>query len=176
MVAKPETTMHFKTSKETKKPVFDVYTCRTLLDTGADIPVVSLNKYILETSFHGICKMENAFIGGFGGRCYGKIYELKDFHIGELTYSSFEVFVPDKKNPTFTFILPPSMFYGTKLVFDTENNDFSITLPENFPRVHEYRLKDIEGQLYAQIDGVLLQDDFEDLLEEQDNFTQLWDM
>lgn len=113
--------------------------------------------------------LDNTSIGGFGGKCEGKIYALESFVIGSTTYSPMEVFVPNEQTLSFPFLLSSSLFYGTNYHFDTLSNEFVVKMPDNMPFTREFKIKDINGTLCAQIDGVLLQDYEPRVI---DNYTQ----
>lgn len=174
MLEQPKSEMTFDTSPDSHKPIIALYASPTLIDTGADIPVVYLPEFVLKTAFKGTCLKERAVFRGFGGACYGKIYALKNFKVGELNFEHFEVFVPNDLSSKFRYVLPPSIFHGTQLVFDIDAHTFTVKMPENFPKNRDFRIVDLKGHLYAQIDGVLLQDEYDQLIEEEEyaNYTQ----
>jgi len=152
-----------------RRPVVKIYGLDTLIDTGAIIPVFSMPKELLEKAFDAKLVLDNASFGGFGGECKGKIYSLSNFVIGSITYNPMEVFVPDEPTLKFPFLLSSSLFYGTNYHFDTINNMFVVNMPDNMSQIREFKIKDINGELCAQIDGILLQDSYEKPIT---NFTQ----
>lgn len=77
--------------------------------------------------------------------------------------------VPVTKHP---FLLSASMFYGMEYDFNTFDSKFTVYIPDNIPLKREFKLKDLDGKLYAQVDGVLLQENIEKRTY-IDNYTQI---
>ena len=140
------------------RPTIELYRMPTLIDTGAVIPVVSIFPYTLEKTFSAEMILSRGYIKGFGGKEYGSVYSLKNFKIGDLTFENFEVFVPYEPNIKFPFLLSATLFYGLIYEIDTINQKFTVRMKEEQPLTREFKIKDLDGQLYPQIDGVLFQD------------------
>lgn len=144
--------------KNYERPVIELYETRTLIDTGAVIPVFQVPEIMLKTLFNGKCINENGNIGGFGGISYGKVYELKDFKIGDFNFEILQVFVPNDSVMHHPFLLSSTLFYGTSYEFDTINSKFNVKFPDEMSLNRKFEIVSLKGKLYAQIDGVLLQD------------------
>lgn len=66
------------------------------------------------------------------------------------------------------------MFHGLKYSFDMmddKKQTFSIKIAKDTVLNKEFSIKELNGQLLAQVDGVLLQNDF-DMYQNIDNFEQ----
>lgn len=148
-----------------QRPVIQLQGSYALIDTGAFIPVMNYPKMIVERAFNATCITDKAEFGGFGGDCTGSIYGMKDFVIGQLTFNTFEFFVPDKQQLKYPLVLSSTMFYGMDYRFDTINGLFIVRVPDNIPLNREFKVANLRGKLMAQVDGVLFQEnnDFEDM-------------
>jgi len=144
--------------KKYQRPVIELYNLPTLIDTGSVIPVFSIFPTIFEKYFESKLILENESIEGFGGKERGSVYSIKNFKIGDLIFNDFEVFVPREPHLQFPFLLSATLFYGMEYTCDTINGNFIVRMKDeqNFER--EFKIKDIHGKLYPQIDGVLIQD------------------
>ena len=144
--------------KDYQRPIIELYNLPTLIDTGSVIPVFSIYPPILEKYFEIKLILENESIEGFGGKERGSVYSIKNFKIGELIFNDFEVFVPHDPHLKFPFLLSATLFYGMEYTVDTINNNFIVRMKDeqNFER--DFKLKELHGKLYPQIDGVLIQD------------------
>lgn len=127
----------------------------TLIGTGAVIPVFSLYPSMIEKLFEIKLILPNQFVEGYGK---GAVYSIPEFKIGELTFKDFEVFVPHEPRLKFPFLLSATLFYGMEYAFDTINGNFIVRMndEQNFER--DFKLKELRGKLYPQIDGILIQD------------------
>ena len=141
-----------------ERPVIKLYRLSTLIDTGAVIPVFSIEPAIIEKYFDTKLILETGFIGGFGGREKGSVYSIKNFEIGELKFKDFDVFVPNKPKLRFPFLLSATLFYGMDYEFDTINEKFIVRMKDDQSLNRDFKIKDFDGRLFPQIDGVLLQD------------------
>lgn len=143
---------------EYQRPVIKLYNLKTLIDTGSIIPVFSIVPEVFEKYFE--CKkiLDKGLIGGFGGNEAGSVYSIKNFKIGDLIFNNFEVFVPYEPRLQYPFLLSSTLFYGMEYTFDTINRNFIVNMndKQNFER--EFKIKELHGQLYPQIDGILIQD------------------
>ena len=140
------------------RPAIKLYGMPTLIDTGAVIPVFSVYPYFLEKTFAGKMILQHGHISGFGGKEYGSVYSLKNFKAGELTFENLEVFVPDKPDFKFRFLLSATLFHGMVYEIDTINQKFTVRMKDDQPLTREFKIKDLDGKLFPQIDGVLFQD------------------
>ena len=80
--------------KKYQRPIIRLYGQNALIDTVAVIPMLSISSDWAEEKFGAEKILERHVIGGIGGESFGDVYRLKDFRIGELTYSIFDAFVP----------------------------------------------------------------------------------
>ncbi len=158
--------------KNYQRPVIELYGVSTIIDTGAMIPTFSLPIPLLEKAFKAKLVMEEASFGGFGGKCEGAIYSLENFQVGVLNFAPLEVFVPKIPVGNHPFLMSASMLYGTEYCFNTYESKFMVTIPDGFSLSRDFRLKYLQGELYAQIDGVLLQDEIKPE-RKIDNYTQM---
>ena len=144
--------------KDYQRPVIELYKLPTLIDTRSVIPVFSIFPSIFEKYFESKLLLENESIDGFGGKERGSVYSIKNFEIGELKFKDFEVFVPERPRLQFPFLLSATLFYGMDYEFDTINEKFIVRMKDeqNFER--DFKIKELRGKLYPQIDGILIQD------------------
>ena len=144
--------------KDYQRPVIEIYKLPTLIDTGSVIPVFSIFPSIFEKYFDSEMILDTGFIEGFGGIEKGSVYSIKNFEIGKLIFKNFEVFVPNEPKLKFPFLLSATLFYGMDYEFDTINEKFIVRMKDeqNFER--DFKIKELNGKLYPQIDGILIQD------------------
>lgn len=156
-----------------QRPLAKLNGIPALIDTGAIIPVFSFPTYIIEKGFGGKIKEETTNFGGFGGKCEGSIYTLTDYKIGEMTFSTMDIFVPKDIKPfcRYPIILSSTLFYNTKYEIDSVNFKFTVDVADDSLLTREFDILNVRGKLYAQIDGILFQEDgFE--VNQVDNYTQ----
>jgi len=146
--------------KDYQRPVIELYNLPTLIDTGSVIPVFSIYPVIFEKYFECEKILENGFIEGFGGDEKGSVYSIKNFQVGELIFNDFEVFVPEFPKLQFPFLLSATLFYGMEYTCDTINENFIVRMKDEQSFEREFKIKELRGMLYPQIDGVLIQDVF----------------
>lgn len=144
--------------KDYQRPVIELYNLPTLIDTGSVIPVFSIFPSTIEKYFETKLILENESIEGFGGKEHGSVYSIKNFKIGELIFNDFEVFVPREPRVKFPFLLSATLFYGMEYTIDTINGNFVVRMKDDQNLEREFKIRDIHGKLYPQIDGVLIQD------------------
>jgi len=144
--------------KECHRPVIELYKLPTLIDTVAVFPVVSMFPSTIEKYFEAKMIVEDGFISGFGGIEKGSVYSIKNFQVGELIFNDFEVFVPSVPNLRYPFLLSTTLFYGMDYEIDTVNNKFVVRTKDEQSFERDFKIKNLHGRLYPQIDGVLIQD------------------
>ena len=144
--------------KKYERPIIEIYGLSALIDTGAVIPVFSIEPAIIKKFFDTKLILETGFIGGIGGFEKGSVYSIKNFEIGELKFNDFEVFVPFNPRIRFPFLLSATLFYGMDYEFDTINEKFIVRMKDEQSSEREFKIKDLDGRLYPQIDGTLIQD------------------
>ena len=140
------------------RPVIKIYNLKTLIDTGSIIPVFSIVPEVFEKYFESKKILDRGIIGGFGGNEIGSVYSIKNFQIGELIFNDFEVFVPETPRLQFPFLLSATLFYGMDYEFDTINGNFIVKMKDEQKFEREFKIRELHGQLYPQIDGILIQD------------------
>ena len=140
------------------RPVIELYKLPALIDTDAVIPIVSMYPALFEKCFDAKIILQDKYIIGTYGEEKGAVYSISNFKIGDLTFENFEVFVPYEPNIKFPFLLSATLFYGLIYEIDTINQKFTVRMKEEQPLTREFKIKDLDGQLYPQIDGVLFQD------------------
>ena len=144
--------------KDYQRPVIEIYNLPTLIDTGSVIPVFSIFPSIFEKYFETKLILENYSIEGFGGEERGSVYSIKNFEIGELTFKNFEVFVPREPHLKFPFLLSATLFYGMEYTVDTIGGNFTVRMKDEQNLERDFKIKELRGKLYPQIDGILIQD------------------
>ncbi|MBR6014144.1 MAG: hypothetical protein IK062_10265 [Selenomonadaceae bacterium] len=102
--------------------------------------------------------MDRGIIGRFGGNEIGSVYAIKNFKIGDLIFNNFEVFVPETPRLQFPFLLSSTLFYGIDYEFDTINEKFVVKIKDAQNLEREFKIRELRGQLYPQIDEILIQD------------------
>lgn len=159
------------------KPVMRIDGFTALIDTGASLPVFSFKEEFLIKKYNAKKISERTNINGFGGECYGYIYQLDYLQVGQFSFKNLEVFVPETEKMRHRIILSATMFDGTEYIVDKigkENHNFTVKIPDNMPLEREFKIKDIDGYLYAQVDGNILKDIEEDLYENDlENYTEI---
>ena len=124
----------FKTSKINTRPVIRVYENLTaVIDTGADIPVCS-NADVLVERFRAqeiILPNKGIEAVGIGGSVKGRIFRVKGFELGPLTYPELNFFVPNEPTMSTIFLLSASMFTGLICEVNFKDHYFKITLPDD---------------------------------------------
>jgi len=75
-----------------------------------------------------------------------------------LIFNDFEVFVPSVPNLRYPFLLSTTLFYGMDYEIDTVNNKFVVRTKDEQSFERDFKIKNLHGRLYPQIDGVLIQD------------------
>lgn len=148
-----------------ERPIIKLYNLSAMIDTGAVIPVFFISPVIIEKFFETKLILSNTSIGGLGGSEKGSVYSISEFKVGELTFENFEFFVPDEPKFRFQFLLSATLFYGMEYTFDTINGKFIVRMKDNQPLKRDFKVKNLDGKLYPQIDGVLLQDIDIDLID-----------
>lgn len=143
--------------KKYQRPIIKLYGLMALVDTGAVVPMLSLASELVEEKFHAEKILEKHMIGGIGGESYGDVYRLKDFKIGEINFSIFDAFVPYEVSLKYPILLSAPLFYGMTYGFDTVDGLFFVDT-KDVSLNREFKLYELRGQLYPQIDGVLIQD------------------
>ena len=144
--------------KPYERPIIELYRLPTLIDTCSIMPVFSIDSAIFEKYFDSKLILKDGFIGGIGGYERGSVYSIKNFEIGELKFKDFEVFVPLNPRIRFPFLLSATLFYGMDYEFDTINGKFIVRMKDEQSFERDFKIKDLDGRLYPQIDGTLIQD------------------
>lgn len=139
------------------RPMISLYNKLTLIDTGAVIPVISMNKTVLDILFSAKPVKDNVSIGGFGGgRSKGSIYSLRDFYIQSLHFKTLECFVPYEPSKDFSIILSAPLFYYTDYEFKPREHKLVIKVSEDKMSNNEFFIKDVKNKICVQINDTLL--------------------
>ena len=132
-----------------ERPIIELYKLPALIDTGAVIPVFSMFPPIIEKFFDAKLILLNKS---------GTVYSIPEFKIGELIFANFEVFVPTEPRLKFPLLLSATLFYGTDYEFDTIKEKFIVRMQDAQPLKRDFKIKDLNGKLFPQLDGILFQD------------------
>ena len=143
--------------KKFQRPIIELYGFNALIDTGAVIPMFSVPVTTVKEKFSAEKILEKHSIGGIGGESYGDVYRIDEFCVGELVYAPFDVFVPIEPNLKYPILLGAPLFHGMFYGFDTTENQFIIETKEA-PLRRSFKLHELRGQLFPQIDDVFIQD------------------
>ena len=96
-----------------------------------------------------------------------------EFEIGDLHFNRVEMFASKERITKYTFLLSATLFHGMKYdIDDTENQKFIVNVPDGLSLNRDFEIVNLKGQMYAQIDGILIQDT-EDQFFDIDNFSQI---
>lgn len=68
------------------------------------------------------------------------------------------MFVPNEPRLKFPFLLSATLFYGTVYEFDTINGKFTVRLTDDQSLKRDFKIKDLNGRVLPQLDGILFQD------------------
>lgn len=149
-----------------QRPVIELFGQPSIIDTGAVIPMTSMNVDLMKLAWNAELVMDNISIGGIGGRVSGKIYALKNFQIGDLFFDKLEIFRADEPDTKYGFLLSATLFRGLEYSFnmkDDYNQTFIVNIPKEVSNHRVFEVKSLEGQLYVQLDGILIQDEIKPL-------------
>lgn len=136
------------------RPVIELYHLPALIDTRSVIPIISLYPSMIEKVLDAKLILSDIFLN-----CEkGAVYSVSEFKIGEIIFKDFEVFVSNEPKFQFPFLLSITLFHGTIYEIDTINKKFVVRMKDEQNLMRECKIKEVRGQLYPQIDGVLFQD------------------
>lgn len=68
---------------------------------------------------------------GIGGKIEGRVFRVKGFELGPLTYPELNFFVPKEPTMSSIFLFSASMFNNLICEVDFKNHYFKITLPDD---------------------------------------------
>lgn len=102
--------------------------------------------------------LDDGYIGGFDGIIRGSVYSIKNFEVGKLIFNDFEVFVPRKPRLQYPFLLSATLFHGINYEIDNINGNFIVRMKDEQSFERDFKIKELHGKLYPQIDGILIQD------------------
>ena len=129
----------FYTNPSYVRPIIRIsHLWSALIDTGADIPVCYLDREVLlPEPLNAKLVLSRKQIKGVGRvDVKGDVYVIPYFLLGEIVYPYLPIFVPletndsDEEDMTH-FIISASMLYGLRYEFNTPNNTFNISVPDN---------------------------------------------
>ena len=66
--------------------------------------------------------------------------------------------MPHEPRLKFPFLLSATLFYGMEYTLDTINGNFIVRMTDEQKFERNFKLKELRGKLYPQIDGILIQD------------------
>lgn len=148
-----------KLNPNLRRPVTYVDGMAALIDTGAEIPVLSVDKDYIIQGLNGKCILEECSIGGFGGECKGKVYEIEKLELGKLIFPNIKVFVPDDKIDGFDLIISATMLYGLEYDINTKTHSLTITVPQDEQLVRNVSIESKDGKLVVLLNGKRVDDD-----------------
>jgi len=166
-------------SEDYKKPTINIDEMVVLIDTGADVPTFMLTEKQLKDVYNAKLfksvddKGEPLKIGGFGGKCTGKIYELEMFKLGELIFPNMRVFVPDNGIKGIDIVISASMFDGLMYDIDTINHTLTVHVPEKEQLIRRVKLEDKDGNIIVLLNGKRVDDNAVLGFNSATNFTQI---
>jgi len=139
------------------RPVTRLYSRDTLIDTGAIVPVISIEHELLNHRFKAKLLKENAYFTGFGdGKSWGSVYSLSNFYIHELHFKRFECFVPYKFDKNFPIILSAPLFYHIGYEFRAYENKLILKIPDDKLTNNEFLITNLSDKICVQMNGVML--------------------
>ena len=113
----------------------------------------------VQQDFSGEIVKEGLPIGGIGGESTGDVYRLPEFRVGGLAYSPFDVFVPRQPLMKFPILLSATMFFNMDYTIKNTTGEFVVDTGDTLESHKiEFKLLSLNGGLYPQVDGVLIQD------------------
>lgn len=151
-------TMEIKLEPQFWRPIIRLYGKLSLIDTGAVVPVISMEQALLNARFNAKLVKDNVYFSGFGGgKSYGSIYSLSDFYISELHFKIFECFVPFERDKTFPIILSAPLFYNTHYEFRADENKIIIKVLEDKLTDNKFLITNLSDKICVQMNGVMFQ-------------------
>lgn len=139
-----------------QRPVTKIDGMVALIDTGALIPVISMEEKDLIDIFHAEKVLDNTKISGFGGECCGKVYSIDQLVVGELIFPNLHVFVPDESMNRFDIILSATMFHNLRQDIDYINKKMTVFIPEKEQNVRNLKIYDENGDLHLLLNDEVL--------------------
>lgn len=134
---------------DSSRPIVSVYGLDALIDTGADVPVVSVTAMeFLSDKFHAKTVLKDAKISGFGGDEYGDVLVIDRFEFGDLVFPNMHVFVP-RRTLAFPFVLSASMFNRLIYEIDMKNHAMTVRIPDDESNVRNLLIQQQNGELYV---------------------------
>lgn len=138
-------------NKKWERPVVKENELNVLIDTGALIPISTLSEDILKEVYDAKMVIDNISISGIGGddgKCKGKVYVLKLFRLGLISYPNLHVFVPDNRQIIeFDFLVSATMLNNLVVQFDFKNGNMLVQVPDDEQDVKNLVLKDSNGKI-----------------------------
>ncbi|MCM1193922.1 MAG: hypothetical protein NC123_15500 [Butyrivibrio sp.] len=144
-------------SKDFQRPIIYLsswHGLNALLDTGALFPVWTAPETILP-SLGGILVRKNVVFGGFGGKTYGNLYQLRKVTIGKLIFPEMSVISCNAfENVPYHILLSATMFQHLIYEIDDENHKFNVTIPDGESCIRNLKIQDKSGKLYVLCNSV----------------------
>lgn len=148
-----------KLNPNLRRPVTYIDGLAALIDTGAEIPVLSADEDFIIQGLNGKCVLEEGSIGGFGGECKGKVYEIEKLELGKLIFPNMKIFVPNDKIDGFDLIISATMLYGLDYDINTKTHSMTITIPQDEQLVRNISIESKDGKLVVLLNGNRVDDD-----------------
>ena len=114
------------------RPIVKVYSgFDALIDTGADIPMCFISEEVLRTRFYAseIPLPEGTSVHGIGGDAAGRVFQFREFVLGELVFPNIRFFLPNKPLSTH-FLISASMLNGLDYEIRNSEKRIYISIPE----------------------------------------------
>jgi len=139
------------------RPTIRLYGKLTLIDTGAVVPVISMEKELLNLRFKAKLVKERTFFTGFGGvKNWGDVYSLSNFYIHELHFKTLECFAPYEFDKDFPIILSAPLFNDVKYEIDPKENKVTLKVPNDKLMNNEFLITNLSDKICVQMNGVML--------------------
>lgn len=142
-----------KLNPNLRRPATYIDGMAALIDTGAEIPVLSVDEDYILQGLNGKCVLEEAVITGFGGECKGKIYEIEKLELGKLIFPNIKMFVPNDKIDGFDLIISATMLYGLDYNINTKTHLMTVTIPQDEQLIRNVSIESKEGKLIVLLNG-----------------------
>ena len=140
------------------RPTFKLGNFDAIFATGAIIPMFYMDDDTLRQEFHGRVTIQDAVIWGIGGEVHGSVYRMDDFHLGELTFKTLDVYVPNDFSGKPRIVLGASVLYGLSYSIYPSSR-LTISVEDESELVRELTLQLQDGELVPFLNGTPLTED-----------------
>ncbi|MBQ7562385.1 MAG: retroviral-like aspartic protease family protein [Lachnospiraceae bacterium] len=126
------------TYKDDSRPIIELYSSRALIDSGAYLTIIDADEEVIRNFFGGVLLDDNFRAKGIGGEQRTKLYRLKSFTFGQLSYFDIPVNVGAINDNAVDIIIGMSMLGGgIHTEVDTENKCVNFSVPESVRLAHK---------------------------------------